>query len=137
MGLVRRLVLAVLVLSWLAMIGLMVKEYGTVPSAEQLADDRHVRPPLPADLTRNILTSALELAAIAALLWPWWRRFYTRRALAAFVVLCIWFVYSAPMSLNRMELQHRRWLALAVLLALAAAFSSAIHYWKSYRDEHR
>lgn len=113
--------------SWIAIVAIMLKEYRTVPSAAQMADVRPVRPPLPADLVKHIAMSSAEFLAAAFFLWPWWRRAYAARALLASLALSVWFIYSAPlMSLNRMELQHRRWLALLVVATFAAAIASGL-----------
>lgn len=105
--------------SWVALIVMMWQEYHTLPTAAELADERHVRPPLPFDLYKNIGTSVVEVLFITILLWPGWTRRFILRAIAAVAVLVVWFFATVPMDLNQMEWLHRRWLALMVVAILA------------------
>ena len=120
----RVIIAAAIGVSWVVLLVLMIREFGTLPTAAELADDRPVRPPLPGDLVvHSVLSLAEALFAIGAL-WPWWRRRYALRALLASLVLAVWFVFSATMDINRMELLHRRWLALLVVVCLVIGLTA-------------
>jgi hypothetical protein len=118
-----RTIVALLVgISWLVLLVLMWRAYRTVPTAEQLADARHVRPPLPADLLVNFLSSTVEAAVLLILLWPQWARRYILRVTAGLIGLVVWFFVTVPLDLNTMEWLHRRWLALMILVLLLIPF---------------
>ena len=96
----------------------MWREFHTLPSAEALADDRKVRPPLPIDLYRNLATSFGELIFMIVMLWPGSAQRYVGRAAIALLAMIAWFIATVPLDLNQMEWLHRRWLALMVVLLL-------------------
>lgn len=104
--------------SWVVLVVLMWAAFRRLPSAEELADARHVRPPLPADFIINVAESGGVTALLIAILWPRtaWR--YILRTCIALVVLATWFLMSVPLDLNNMEWLHRRWLALMIVLLL-------------------
>ncbi|HEY0671894.1 MAG TPA: hypothetical protein VGD27_06495 [Longimicrobiales bacterium] len=118
---VRAFIAGTVLVSWAVLLVLMWRAYHTLPTPEQLADERHVRPPLPIDFYRNVATSTAELVFLALLLWPWRARHYIVRLLIAALVLIVWFFLSVPMDLNTMEWLHRRWQALMVLLLIICA----------------
>ena len=114
----RATVVVVIGSSWLLLIVLMWRAYHTLPSAEQLADDRHVRPPLPADFLMNVMQSLAVTLLLIAALWPGstWR--YLLRVAVALIALVAWFLMTVPLDLNTMDWLHRRWLALMIVLLL-------------------
>jgi hypothetical protein len=111
-------VVAFIALSWLVLLVLMWRAYHTLPSAEQLADDRHVRPPLPADLALNVAQSLGVSVLLVSALWPRSARLYILRVAVALIALVAWFLMTVPLDLNTMDWLHRRWLALMILLLL-------------------
>ena len=118
----RTAVAVLIAISWVVLLILMWRAYRTVPSAEQLADARHIRPPLPTDFYFNLLSSTVEAVVLIILLWPGWVRRYVLRAVAALLGLVVWFFMTVPLDLNTMEWLHRRWLAAMVLLMLLIPF---------------
>ena len=119
--------LAVLIASWIVLLALMWKAFTTMPSAQELADAKHVPPPLPRDAIRLAVTSLVELLVVIAMLWPR-RTLYATRALTAAVLIAMWFFATTPLSLNRMQLVHRQWLVLIVLGSIAAAIAQGGPY---------
>lgn len=112
----------VVALSWLVVVYLMWRAFRTLPTPEELADARAVRPPLPVDFYVNLLTSAGEALFLIVVLWPTWARHYILRAIGALLALIVWFFATVPLDLNTMEWVHRRWLAFLVLLLLLVPF---------------
>ena len=104
--------------TWIVLVIWMWREFHTLPSAEALADDRKVRPPLPIDLYRNLATSFGELIFMIVILWPGSAKRYVGRAAIALLAMIAWFIATVPLDLNQMEWLHRRWLALMVVLLL-------------------
>ena len=104
--------------SWVVLAVMMWRAFHTLPSAEQLADAREVRPPLPADLLLNMGKSLVVAVLLIGVLWPGRGRYYLLRAGIAFLALVAWFLMTVPLSLNNMEWLHRRWLAFMVVLQL-------------------
>ena len=109
-----------LVASWLVLLPLLWNAFSTLPTAERLEQSHMARIPTLQALGLIVARSAAELAAVLALTWPAARLFASRLALAA-LGLAVWFLYSMPLGLSRMEWLHRRWLALLVVLLLAGA----------------
>ena len=66
-----------------------------------------------------VARSAIELLGVIVLTWPR-VRLYGRRLAVATAGLLLYFLFSAPLSLTRMEWLHRRWLATVILLLLLA-----------------
>jgi hypothetical protein len=116
----------VIFISWLTLVVLMWRAFRTLPTAAELADARHIRPPLPADFIRNLLTSTAEMVVLVVILWPRWVRQYILRVALALAMLVAWFFATVPLDLNTMEWLHRRWLALLVVLLLVILLSYPI-----------
>lgn len=106
--------------SWVVLLPFLWSAVSTLPSAERLEQTRTVAIPSLGSFLRVMAMSAAELAVTLLLTWPTWRRAYTFRLLGAAALLGAWFVFSAPMSLTRLEWAHRRWLALLAFAVLAA-----------------
>ena len=119
----RAAVSLVVALSWVALTIMMGRAFRRVPSADQLADARHVRPPLPMDFYVNVAMSAGETLVLSLVLWFGWSRRYTLRAVVALVALVIWFFATVPLDLNTMEWLHRRWLAIMAFMLLLIPFT--------------
>ncbi len=124
----RILLAAALVLSWLASVPYMWKSVTTVPSAERLQEmqSRIMHVPTPATFLRTTGQSFVELAVVAALLWPWWRRFRLARLAVAFLGLAVWAVVTVPLELTELEWVHHRWLVGADALVLVALVVSVV-----------
>lgn len=119
-GFIRRGLPLIIAASWIVLVILMWRAYHTLPTAEELADARRVRPPLPMDLYTHIGMSFGEMLVMVLLAWPRERYFLLRVILAA-IALIIWFFATVTMDLNTMEWLHRRWIAFVVLLLLLTA----------------
>jgi len=121
------LVLA-LALAWAIAVPFMWKAVTTVPSAARLQEMQakilHV--PTPGTFLRTTAQSFAELAALAALLWPGWRRFWLARLALAFLLLAAWAVYTMPLEQTELEWVHHRWMVGADLLLLAAFATTVI-----------
>lgn len=130
-GRVGRIVLvAVLTLSWLIAVPYMWKSVTTVPSAARLQEmqSRILHVPSPTTFLRVAAQSLGELAVVAALLWPWWRRFWLGRLLLATLALFLWAVVTMPLEATELEWVHHRWmlgadaiLVFGVILSVAGA----------------
>lgn len=109
-------------LSWVLLALMMWRAFRSVPSAADLADARHVRPPLPVDFYANLAISAGEAVFLSLMLWAGRSRRYTMRAVLALLALVVWFFATVPLDLNTMEWLHRRWLASMAFLLLLIPF---------------
>jgi hypothetical protein len=118
---------AALVVGWVVMVGLMWDALTMIPSAERLEASRMAVIPTPRTFFTAMTFSALELALVLAVLWPWWTGYYATRLGVTALALSTWFVMTIPMGLNRMDWIHRRWLA-AMALATAAALIVTLGY---------
>jgi hypothetical protein len=128
----RLFVWVALILSWLIMLLYAWSAFATFPSTERLERSQMAQIPTLTTVALIVLRSGIELSVLLALLWPWSRRFYELRVATAAVVLPIYFLMTAPLTLTRLEWVHRRWLAvveLGLLAVLAAAFAAAVFAW--------
>jgi hypothetical protein len=130
----RTAVVTLIGVSWVVLVVMMWRAYHTLPSAEQLADARHVRPPLPADLLLNLTKSLMVAVLLTAGLWPRATRRYILRVTIALMALIVWFVTTVPLDLNTMEWLHRRWLALLILLLLLTLIVYPVLAWRARRE---
>jgi hypothetical protein len=110
----------VLVLSWAIMVAYMWDALTTIPDAERLEETRMAVIPTPRTFFAAVAFSALELAVVLALLWPWRDAYYTARLAGALLALLTWFVITVPMGMSRMDWVHRRWLSFLVLATAGA-----------------
>jgi hypothetical protein len=113
-----------LIVGWLVMLPLLWAAFATFPSAERLEQARLVPIPTLQTVALLVARSALELAAVLGLLWPWRARRYLVRILGAAALLAAWFVLTTPLSLSAVAWVHRRWLAAmtgGLLLVFVAA----------------
>jgi hypothetical protein len=110
------------IVGWLVMLLQLWTAFATFPTPERLEQARLVAIPTLQTVALLAGRSALELAAVLALLWPLHRRAWTRRVLAAAVLLAAWFLLTTPLSLSAIGWVHRRWLAAMVtgLLVVSA-----------------
>lgn len=111
---------AFLALSWVVAVAYMWDALTMVPSAERLAESKLVGIPTPRMFFTAAIFSAMELALVLALLWPWRPDYYASRLAVTALALATWFVTTTPMDLSRMDWVHRRWLAGLTLLTLLA-----------------
>jgi hypothetical protein len=109
-----------LAVSWVILLPFLWAAVTTLPSPERLDQTRTVAIPTLGSFLRVMAVSAAELAATLLIILPAWRRAYTLRLLGAAALLGVWFVFSTPMSLTRLEWVHRRWLAMLAFLLFAA-----------------
>lgn len=118
----RLLLCGLLVLLWLVALPLMWHSVSTVPSAERLHQmtSRIMHVPSPTTFLRTAGQSLIELLVLVAWLWPWWRRFWLRRLLAAFLALAVWAVATMPLELTELEQVHHQWLVACDLLLFVA-----------------
>jgi hypothetical protein len=124
-GRAARIGLCVLLLgSWAVMVGYMWDALTTIPSADRLEETRMAVIPTPRTFFAAVAFSALELAAVLALLWPLRPSYYGARLAAAALGLAAWFVLTTPMGLSQMDWVHRRWL---FFMVLATAGALVIH----------
>jgi len=126
---VRFLFWLALALSWVILLPFLWSAVTTLPSPERLGQSRTVPIPTLGTFLRVMAVSAAELAVALTIIWPSWRRAYTLRLFAAATLLGVWFVFSAPMSLARLEWVHRRWLALLAFLLFAAGVYRLVRGW--------
>ncbi len=124
----RLLLLAALVVSWLISVPFMWKSVTTVPSAQRLQamQSRIMHVPSPATFLKLTGQSFVELAAVVALLWPWWRRFWLARLVLALLGLFAWAVLTLPLELTDLEWVHHRWLVGADVLVLIALGATVV-----------
>jgi hypothetical protein len=114
---------------WLVMLLYLWSAFATFPSAERLEHTRMVRIPTLRSIALLAGRSAIELAGLLALLWPWHGRRFTLRLFAAATLLAGWFLATTPLSLSAAGWVHRRWLAamaLGLVIALAAAVAASL-----------
>jgi hypothetical protein len=122
----RLLVWCVLVIGWLYMLLRMWDSFATFPTEERLEHSRTVAIPTLQSLALLMGRSAIELAVVLALTWPWAARRWAARAWAAALLLAAWFIATAPLTLSGVMWVHRRWLAAtALFLAVAGTVSAA------------
>lgn len=110
-----------LVLSWLVMLPVVWAAFSTLPSPERLARSRMIEIPTLGSVALIVLVSAIELAAVLALLFPGLTRRFLARLWIAAVGVWIWFFASTPLDLAKVEWVHRRWLALVGAALLLGA----------------
>lgn len=108
-----------LVVLWLVAVFYMWDALITVPSAERLEETRLVGIPTPRTFFAAVAFSAMELAVVLALLWPWRPEYYATRMAFTALALITWFVTTTPMELSRMDWVHRVWLAVTIVALLA------------------
>lgn len=109
-----------LVLSWVVAVAHMWDALTAVPSAERLGGSTVVGVPTPRTFFTAAIFSAMELALVLALLWPWRPEYYASRLALTVLALVTWFVTTTPMDLSRIDWVHRRWMAALILLTLLA-----------------
>jgi hypothetical protein len=115
------------IVGWLVMLLHLWTAFATFPTPERLEQARLVAIPTLQTVALLAGRSAVELAAVLALLWPMSARAWARRAFAAALLLGAWFLLTTPLSLSAVGWVHRRWLAalaagllvVSVLTALA------------------
>lgn len=109
-----------LILGWLVMLLYLWAAFATLPSAERLEHTRMTAIPTLRTVALLGARSAVELAVLLVLLWPWWARFWALRLLAAALLFAVWFIATAPLTLSSIEWVHRRWIAaMSVVLLLS------------------
>lgn len=111
---------AMLIVSWVVMVGYMWEALTTVPSAERLEETRMAVIPTPRTFFTAAAFSALELAVVLAALWPWRPAYYANRLGITALALATWFVMTTPMGVSEMDWVHRRWLVFMVLATVVA-----------------
>lgn len=112
---IRRGFWALLAVSWVVAVWYMWDAMTTVPSAERLQESRMVAIPTPRTFLTAAIFSAMELAVVLAVLWPWRPQLYASRLAATSLGVFTWFIMTTPMQLSRMDWVHRRWLAFLVV----------------------
>jgi hypothetical protein len=115
----------VLIPGWLYMLLHLWSAFATFPAAERLEHSRLVAIPTLSSLAVLGLRSALELAAVLALTWPWSSRLWVARVWTAAMGLAVYFIVTAPLGVSAMTWVHRRWLA-AMAVGLAAVAIAAL-----------
>jgi hypothetical protein len=126
-GLYWRLALwAALILGWLVMLLHLWSAFATFPTAERLEQARMVRIPTLRSIALLAGRSALELAAVLALLWPWRPGRYTLRLCVAGTLLAGWFLATTPLTLSAAGWVHRRWLAATTAGLILACSATAV-----------
>lgn len=121
----RWLVFALIVASWPIMVLLMWRALWTVPDAAVLQSPRMVPPPTLASFWLQTAMAAAEVAALAVLIWPRWRRWGLRVGLAA-LALPAWFLATVPNGLTTVDQVHRRGLVALVVVVWVAAIVTPI-----------
>jgi hypothetical protein len=116
----RVAVAGVLVVAWAVSVYYMWDALTTVPSAERLQQTRMVAIPTPRSFFMVTAFSAMELAVVLAVVWPWLPSFYASRLAAGVLGLVTWFITTIPMEVSDMDRVHRRWLVFTALALLAA-----------------
>lgn len=124
---VRRGFWLLLALSWAVAVWYMWDAVTTVPSAERLQETRLVEIPGPRRFFAAAAFSAMELAVVLALLWPWRPSYYASRLAVGALAVLTWFVMTTPLDLSRMDWVHRRWLAFLVLAQVVALVAVLVH----------
>lgn len=114
-------------LSWVVAVAFMWEAMTTVPTAERLELSRLARIPTPRTFMTAAIFSGIELGIVLAALWPWRSAFYASRLAFTALALVTWFVMTTPMTLNRMDWVHRRWLAFVAAAVLLALIVLLIH----------
>jgi hypothetical protein len=117
----------VLIASWVVMVVFMWEALTTIPDADRLEQTRMAVIPTPRTFLAAVAFSALELGAVLALLWPWWRAYYPAWLGAAALGVLTWFVITTPMGMSQMDWVHRRWLFF-LSVATAAALLANLGY---------
>lgn len=115
-----------LILSWLVMLLYAWSAFATFPSTERLERSHMAAIPTLATVAWLVVRSALELTVLLALLWPWSRRYYALRTATAALLLPVYFLLTAPLTLTLVEWVHRRWLAAVELALIAVLIGAAI-----------
>lgn len=123
--LARSVLCIALVISWWVMLYHAWQAFSTLPTPERLEHSRMARIPSLGAVGWLVLRSAGETAVLTALAWPARRRYATRLT-AAIVLLPVWFITTAPLTLSLMEWVHRRWLAGVWLVLLAALLITVV-----------
>jgi hypothetical protein len=100
--------------------------FATFPSTERLERSHMAAIPTLATVAWLVVRSALELAVLLALLWPWSRRYYALRTATAALLLPVYFLMTAPLTLTLVEWVHRRWLAAVELALIAVLIGAAV-----------
>lgn len=109
-----------LIVGWISAVWLMADTLTTLPASEGLGDSPLVGTPTGRTFFAAAAFSALELAVILAVLWPWRQDYYALRLSTAALALVTWSIMTAPLQLTRLDWVHRWWLvAMVVTIALA------------------
>lgn len=116
-----------LIASWAVAVWYMWQAMSTVPSAARLQETRLVEIPGPRRFFTATAFSAMELAVVLAVLWPWRTEYYASRLAIAALAIVTWFVSTTPLDLSRMDWVHRRWLAFLALATLVALAILLLH----------
>lgn len=133
-GRVRLAFWIALVVSWLVQLPLLWAAFTTVPSAERLSRSHMIEIPTFGTVASTVAQSAVELAVVLALLFPWRPRGYLARLWLAAVGVWVWFIATTPLSLTRVAWVHRRWLAaVGAVLLLAAALATVAGLYRRHR----
>lgn len=106
----------ILGLTWVVAVAYMWDALTTVPHADRLEASKVVGIPTPRTFFAAAIFSAMELALVLALLWPWRPNYYASRLAVAALGLVTWLISTSPMGLSRIDWVHRRWLAVMVIL---------------------
>lgn len=126
---------AILAGSWVLAVWYMWDAMSTVPSAARLQESRLVAIPTPRTFFTAAVFSAMELAVVLALLWPWRPAYYASRLALTALGVFTWFLMTTPMELSRMDWVHRRWLAFQFLApALALGVLLVYRLLRSVRE---
>lgn len=111
---------ALLALSWVVAVAYIWDALMTLPPAERVEESTVVGIPTPRMFLTAAIFSAMELALVLALLWPWRPEYYASRLAVTALALVTWFVTTTSTDLSRVDWVHRRWLAGMILLTLLA-----------------
>lgn len=109
--------------------------FTTVPSAERLAESRMAAIPTLTTMLWMAARSAMEVAVLMVLLWPWNARRYATRAFICALVLPAYFLFTTPLSLTSVHWVHRRWLAGLEVLLLVVWATAALARTRRSHDE--
>ena len=113
--------------TWLIAVWYMWEAMATLPSSVRLETTRQVAIPTLRTFYAAAIFSALELALVMAVLWPWRPEYYATRLTVAVLALATWFVITTPMDLSRMDWVHRVWLISTASLCLAALLALLLY----------